>query len=80
MANSIQSLEEKINASKATFYIYQEEMDKIQKKLAKKDIIVEDIERRIEEINLELEDLKAHENKSLRKLRIEIEKIEARFR
>lgn len=79
MENSIRSLEDKIQSSKTTFKIYTEEIKEIEKKLKKKGITAKDVEKKLDVIIEEIEELSKREKVLVAKIKKGIEKIERRF-
>lgn len=80
MGDSIRLLEDKINASKATFDIYQEEIEKIEKELKDKGIKIEGIEEQVDDLLQQMEELGKKEKIMLRKVKKTLERIEKRFK
>lgn len=80
MGDSIRLLEDKINASKATFDIYQEEIAKIEKELKDKGIRIEGIEEQVDDLLRQMEELGKKEKIMLRKVKKTLERIEKRFK
>lgn len=80
MGDSIRLLEDKINASKATFEIYQEEIEKIEGELKEKGIKVNEIESQVDDLLQQIETLGKKEKAMLRKVKKTLERIEKRFK
>lgn len=80
MADLIRSLEDKINASKATHDVYVEEIKKIQNELDERGINIDNIEEQMDDILKQIEDLGKREKRLLRKIKRTIETVEKRFK